>query len=90
MKTKESFISGAFILAIFVFVLIFVDFLALMDIHQDYVSQKVLELIQVDITDKLPDWASTSLEWNFIRLSLILKSIFMVIIIIALTKAVRK
>jgi hypothetical protein len=90
MKTKESFISGAFILAIFVFVLIFVDFLALMDIHQDYVSQKVLELIQVDITDKLPDWASTNLEWNFIRLSLMLKSVFMVIIIIALAKAVRK
>jgi len=90
MKSKESIISWAFILSIFVVVLTFVDFLALHDINHDYVSQKVLDLIQVDISDKLPDWASTRMEWGFIKLSLLLKFIFMIVITIALAKAVKR
>ncbi len=90
MKLKGSIISAAFILSIFVTVLIFVDFLALSDINQDYVSTNVLELIEVDISNELPEWASAKLEWGFIKLSLLLKSIFMVVIIIALAKVVGK
>lgn len=90
MKHKESIISWAFLLSIFVFVLLVADFLALSDISNDYVSIKVLELIQVDISDKLPDWASANLEWTWIQISFLLKVFFMVFIIIALAKAIKK
>ncbi|MEZ5195446.1 MAG: hypothetical protein R2764_03325 [Bacteroidales bacterium] len=90
MKSKESIISWAFVLSFFVIVLIFVDFLALHDINQDYVSSHVLNIIGVDLSEKLPEWSSTSLEWSFIRISLLLKAFFMVIIIIALTRAVKR
>ena len=90
MKRKESIISYAFLLSIFVFVLLIVDFLALSDISSDYVSINVLELIQVDISDKLPDWASADLEWTWIKISFVLKAVFMGLIVVALAKAVRK
>ncbi|MCD4682219.1 MAG: hypothetical protein K8R86_02960 [Bacteroidales bacterium] len=90
MKPKRSIISAAFILSIFVFVLIFVDFLALNDINNDYVSTKVLDLIEIDISNELPAWASADLEWGFIKLSLLLKSISTIVIIVALAKVVGK
>ena len=90
MKRKESIISWAFLLSIFVFVLILVDFLALSDISKDYVSISVLQSIQIDVSDKLPEWASANLEWTWIKISFVLKAVFMGLIVVALAKAVRK
>ena len=89
MKPKKSIIGWAFVLSILVLLLILGDFLALADINQDYVSTKVLDSIQVDISDKLPDWSSTSMEWNVLTISLFLKSIFMIVIVVALAKVVK-
>nr|NQU92350.1 hypothetical protein [Bacteroidota bacterium] len=90
MKRKNSIIGWAFILSILVLIMMFVDFLALSDIHQDYVSTKVLDSIGADLSNVLPDWSATVLEWTMIRISLILKAIFMIVIIIALGKTVQK
>ena len=89
MKPKKSIISWAFVLSILVLLLILGDFLALADINQDYVSTKVLDSIQVDISDKLPDWSSANLEWNMLKVSLFLKSVFMIVIVVALAKVVK-
>lgn len=89
MKKPNRIIGLAFLLSLLVLSLIFGDFLALSDISNDYVSTKVLDLIQVDISDKLPDWSATELEWGFLKISMILKLVSMVVIIVALAKVVR-
>ena len=89
MKQKKSIIGWAFVLSILVLLMILGDFLALADISSDYVSTKVLDSINVDISDKLPDWSATKGEWTVLQISLLLKSIFMIVIIVALAKVVK-
>lgn len=90
MKNKGSSITWVIILSLFLLSLTFVDFLALHDIHQDYVSTKVLESEQIDVANLLPDWSSTPMEWAYVRISLFLKSVFIVVIIIALVRFAKK
>lgn len=90
MKFKDSMIGWAFVLSLIMFLLLIGDFLALLDIRQDYVSIDVLDTVQSGVSDEIPEWASTKLEWTFVRVSLLLKLIITPIIVIALAKTVRK
>lgn len=90
MKTKDSIIGWAFILSLILILLLIIDILALHDINRDYVSIAVAEDLYGDNSDKLPEWASTKLEWMVLRISLLLKGIISPILIIALARAVRK
>ena len=90
MKIKDSIIGWALVLSLITILLLIGDFLALHDIRQDYVSSEVIEAVQADSSNNLPDWASTKLEWTFVRISLLLKIIFAPIIVIALAKTVRR
>ena len=89
MKSKNSIIGWAFILSIIMVLLLLGDFLALHDINQDYVSLKVLDDIPTIKSDEIPDWASTRMEWTFVRISLLLKVIIAPLIVIALAKSVK-
>ena len=90
MKPKESIIGLAFVLSIIVILLIFGDLMALHDINKDYVSNDLLESLQVDVSKELPEWTTQKMEWTFIQISLFLKSVFMVVIIVAIAKTIRK
>ena len=90
MKIVGSLIGWLLVISLLLLSLIFVDFLALHDIHQDYVSTTVLEYLQINISDELPGWTSAELEWGWIRVSLLLKTILIVVIIISLLKAAKK
>lgn len=90
MKHKGSSIIWLIILSLFLLSLTFVDFLALADIHQDYVSTKVLESEQIDIVNLLPDWSSTPIEWAYVRISLFLKAVISIGIIVVLVRFSKK
>lgn len=90
MKFKDSIIGWSLVLSIILILLLIGDYLALHDIRQDYVSSKVLDAVETDISNEIPEWASTKLEWTFVRVSLVLKMIIAPVIIIALSKTVRK
>ncbi len=90
MKFKDSIIGWALVLSLILVLLLIGDYLALHDIRQDYVSSDVLEAVRTDISNEIPQWASTKLEWTFVRVSLVLKMIIAPIIVIALAKTVRK
>ncbi len=90
MKIFGSLIGWAIIISMLLLSLTFVDFLALSDIHQDYVSSKVLQYLHIDIANELPGWTSTQLEWGWIRLSIFIKTILIVAIIISLIKVAKK
>lgn len=90
MKPKEPIIGLAFVLSIIVILLIFGDFMALHDVYRDYVSNDLLESLQIDISKELPEWTKQKMEWTFIEISLFLKSVFMVVIIVAIAKTIKK
>ncbi len=90
MKIVSSLIGWLLVISLLLLSLIFVDYLALHDIHQDYVSTTVLEYLQINISDELPDWTSAELEWGWVRISLLLKTILVVVIIISLAKVAKK
>lgn len=90
MKRKEPIIGLAFVLSLIVILLIFGDFMALHDINNDYVSNEILESLQVDTSKELPEWTAQKMEWTFIEISLFLKSVFMVVIIVAIAKTIKK
>lgn len=90
MKTKNSFIAWASVLCLFMISLIFLDAMALSDIYHDYVSIRVLESIQLEVSNLLPDWSQTSGEWAMLLISLVLKLVFTIFILIALAKTMRK
>jgi len=90
MKNKNSIFGWAFALSLLMVLLLLGDFFALHDIGQDYVSPKVLEDIPTQISDEIPDWASTKMEWVFERVSFLLKLIITPVIIIALAKTVKQ
>ena len=90
MKSKNSIIGWAYLLSLIVILLFLGNFLALHDIKQDYVNNTVMESLQQDSSRDIADWASCKMEWGFIQISLILQSVFMIIIFIALAKATKK
>jgi len=90
MKNKNSIFGWAFALSLLMVLLLLGDFFALHDIGQDYVSPKVLEDIPTQISDEIPDWASTKMEWVFVRVSFLLKLIITPVIIIALAKTAKQ
>jgi len=90
MKNNNSIFGWAFALSLLMVLLLLGDLLALHDIGQDYVSPKVLEDIPTQISDEIPDWASTKMEWIFVRVSFLLKLIITPVIIIALAKTVKQ
>ena len=54
------------------------DFACLHDIKNDYVSKKILNYLEIDIQQKLPEWTSTKGEWMCLLVSYILRLIFLV------------
>ena len=89
MKKKTSFLGWSILFSILILLLIFGDFLAYHDIANDYVSQEVLDAYEVTVPANWPDWASTRGEWALVQISMVLKTIFIILIIFFLSKSVR-
>jgi hypothetical protein len=60
------------------------DFLALHDIKNEYVSLRVLESLDITLSDDLPEWTSTQGEWQVVRISYLFRSIFFIFCVYAL------
>jgi hypothetical protein len=62
-----------------VFILTILDFTALHDIKQDYVSRYILNYLKINLSNDLPDWTSTEGEWHVVSLSLYLRFLFLIL-----------
>ncbi|MBT3241930.1 MAG: hypothetical protein HN352_02195 [Bacteroidetes bacterium] len=89
MKKKNSIIGWAMVFAVLAFLLLILDFLALHDIKQDYVSPNVLSDFNINLSTLLPEWTATKAEWIAVQISLFVKASLLVVIIIGLVKAVK-
>ena len=90
MKNFKTITVLTLLLCVFVFILTIFDFVALHDIKQDYVSQYILNTLDISLSNDLPDWTTTEGEWHLVSFSLYLRFLFFVLNIIVLLSIYRK
>ncbi len=78
MKKERTIIGITIALCIAVFFLTLLDYLALHDIHKDYISPHALEYLEVTVSKELPDWTTTSGEWGIVNMSYISRFLFFI------------
>jgi len=73
MKTTSALTKILLGLIMVLLMCLFLDFLALHDIRNDYVSATVINQFSSATTTVFPEWTKTSGEWSLIRFSFVVK-----------------
>jgi len=84
MKTNVI-VAIALSLWVLIILLQMVDFLALHDINNDYLSPALLAKLSLADADTIESWMSCQGEWKVIEYSFILKTLFSMINVVLLT-----
>jgi len=61
------------------FLLTIADFLALHDIHRDYIGTEVVKLLDTSVGEGLPEWTATKSEWDIVRVSYVFRFVFFIL-----------
>ena len=90
MKTTSALTKISLGLIIVLLLCLFLDFLALHDIRNDYVSNSVIDRFSPNTLSVLPVWSGTMGEWAIVQTSFLIKLIVVVITLIVLWTLQRK
>ncbi len=90
MKNPQRAIHVIIVLCIMAFLLTIFEFLALQDIHHEYVSTRVLARLDITLSGDLPDWTSTKGEWGVVRISYLFRFVFFIVCVSVLYKLVSR
>lgn len=85
MKKTQILAAFALVATLFVLALMLGDFLALTDIHHEYVSLEVIDSLGVRLSDELPDWTATAGEWAMVQFSYVVRFAFLALNVVALS-----
>lgn len=85
-KNNKKIINIIVVLCVIGFLLTIFDFLALHDIHNEYISTRVLKRLNITLSGDLPEWTSTKGEWDVVRISYLFRFIFFVFCVAVLYK----
>ena len=83
---KRKILIITITLCVIGFLLTIADFLALHDIHNEYVSTRVLGYLDISLSGDLPEWTATKGEWSILRISYFFRFVFFVFSFIVLYK----
>jgi len=90
MKTTSALTKILLGLIMVLLTCLFLDFLALHDIRNDYVSNSVIDRFSPSTLSVLPEWSGTLGEWAIVQTSFLIKLIVAVITMIVLWTLQRK
>jgi hypothetical protein len=79
MKNSKKIIPIIIALCIVGLLLALFEFLALHDIHNEYVSARNLERLEIGLSKDLPDWTSTKGEWMVVRIGYLFRFFFFIL-----------
>lgn len=79
MKNLKIITIITLLFCVMVFMFTILDFLALHDIKQDYVSQHILNKLEISLNKDLPSWTSTEGEWQTVLFSLYSRFLFFIL-----------
>jgi hypothetical protein len=86
----KSIFSVAAILCFGLLSLAILDFTALHDIRNEYISHEILAFLGVTLSDEVPSWTANEGEWDYLTVSLILRFLAYIIIFGICTYLYRK
>jgi len=84
MSKNQKTITLILALCFLGFLLTIGDFLALHDIRNEYVSSRILQYLNVTLSEDLPEWTSTKGEWSLVRISYFFRFFFFILCAILL------
>jgi len=90
MKESGILLKSMLLLNLLIFLLTIADFLALHDIHNDYISAEMLDLHQITTSVALPAWTATQGEWQTVSISFWARAVFLVANFLLLSHLNRK
>ena len=79
MGKNKKIVTVIIALCVFGFLLTLFDFLALHDIKNEYVSARILERLNISLSEDLPEWTSTKGEWIVVRISYFFRLFFFIL-----------
>lgn len=85
MSKQQKWAAASVLLCVIGFLLTVFDFLALHDIHNEYVSPHILNQLHITTSVELPPWTRTKGEWNIIRISYIFRSLLFIALCVGLS-----
>lgn len=85
-EINKKIIYAILVLCFIGFLLTIFEFLALHDIHSEYVSTGILKRLNISLSGDLPDWTSTKGEWGIVRVSYFFRFVLFVFCVIVLYK----
>lgn len=90
MREPQKILTITIALCVFGFLLTICDFLALHDIKNEYVSNRILERLNITLSEDLPEWTSTKGEWGVVRISYLFRFVFFIFCVIVLYEFVNR
>lgn len=72
------------------FLLTIADFLALHDIHRDFIGTEVVKLLDVAIGQDLPAWTAAEGEWGIVRVGYLFRFVFFILCAALLAKILKR
>jgi hypothetical protein len=79
MKKIKKKATLIIVLCVIGFLLTLFEFLALHDIHDEYVSTRILERLEIGLSGNLPEWTSTKGEWMVVRIGYLFRFFFFIL-----------
>ena len=90
MKKLKSITIFAIFFCIFVLALTILDFAALHDIKNEYISKGILKYLNITLSSDPPYWTDTAGEWQLVLASLLSRFLFFIFNIVVLVKIYTK
>jgi len=90
MKNFRTLIILTLLFSVLVLLMTIMDFLALHDIKQDYLSKTIIDYLGITFSKEIPDWTATSGEWRSVTISLYSRLIFFFLNIFVLYQCINK
>ena len=90
MEKTEKIQRIIIALCVLGFLLTIADFLALHDIHHDFIGTEVVKLLDITIGEDLPAWTAAKGEWGIVRVSYLFRFIFFILCAALLSKILHK
>lgn len=79
MRKNKKIVAIIAALCVIGFLLTLCDFLALHDIKNEYVSTRVLDRLNITLSEDVPDWTATKGEWGVVRISYFFRLFFFIL-----------
>ena len=79
MSKNKKIVAILVALCVIGFLLTLCDFLVLHDIKQEYVSMRILERLNITLSEDVPEWTATKGEWIVVKINYFFRLFFFIL-----------